>query len=513
MIKAAAYCRVSTEKDEQLNSLANQQQFFRHYIEGRPDWELTDIYVDEGASGTAVGHRPGFLKMLAAGKAGEFQILLTKEISRFARNTLDSIYYTRKLKEWGVGVIFLNDNIHTLDPDAELRLTIMASIAQEESRKTSERVKWGQRRQMEKGVVFGHGLLGYQLQQGRLEIEESGAAIIRQIFEKYAWEQKGASVIARELTEAGIPTPSGGQGWSHNVVLKILKNEKYMGDLVQKKTYTPSYLTHKKKINQGAEPLVILEQHHPPIISPELFAAVAAILAERGKGQKEGRRYSRSYCFSGKLYCGQCGSRLVARTKKKGEHVYLYWQCYAKTKKGSAICPSATLSQSYLELVILQAMREVMALVGREPVWQQTMVAFYDGIKQILQREDGGARQKEQWQRRLSQLELEQQKLLHLHLQAHISEEVFLRENTIYRKKVKELQAKIESSCLTEKDDDEDKMAAIIHKCQEILTSEVFIDSFYREILERVDIEDKERMTIYFSGFPWGIRYRGPLDS
>ncbi|MCI8335840.1 MAG: recombinase family protein [Peptococcaceae bacterium] len=514
MIKAAAYCRVSTERDEQLNSLANQQQFFRQYIQQQPDWELTDIYVDEGASGTAVNHRRGFLKMLADGKAGKFQILLTKEISRFARNTLDSIYYTRKLKEWGIGVIFLNDNINTLDADAELRLTIMASIAQEESRKTSERVKWGQKRQMEKGIVFGHSLLGYQLRQGALEVEETGAAVVRQIFDKFVREGKGASLIARELTAAGIPTPSGGQEWSHNVVLKILKNQKYMGDLVQKKTYTPSYLTHKKKVNRGEEPFIVLKQHHPAIISPALFAKAAAILQERGRRQREGSRYSQSYGLSGKLYCSQCGNRLVARTKKRGEKTYLYWQCYGKIKKGAAACACPTISQVYLEQILLQAMAVQLRPIIAAEERRQRMAAFYGGIQQVLQQDGNDKRQQEQWADRLSQLEREQEKLLHIYLQGQIGEDLFTRKNGSYQEMIRKLQEQIRSHQLAGKVLDteksrRDKMEQIMGCCEEILAGAVYREDFYREIVEKIIIEGKEQMTIFFKGVSHAVQYQG----
>ena len=159
--KVAAYCRVSTDNEDQANSFESQQRYFKQYIERNPDWELYEVFADEGISGTNTKKRKEFNRMIACAKNGDFDLIITKEISRFARNTLDSIYYTRDLKKHGVGVIFMNDNINTLDGDAELRLAIMSSIAQEESRKTSERVKWGQKRQMEQGVVFGRSMLGY----------------------------------------------------------------------------------------------------------------------------------------------------------------------------------------------------------------------------------------------------------------------------------------------------------------------------------------------------------------
>jgi len=183
--RVAAYCRVSTDKDDQANSFASQQRYFKEYIERMDDWELYEIFADEGMTGTNTKKRKAFNRMISCAKHGDFDMIITKEISRFARNTLDSVYYTRELKKHGVGVFFLNDNINTLDADAELRLTIMSSIAQEESRKTSDRVKWGQKRQMEQGVVFGRSMLGYDVKDGKMFINGDGAKIIRLIFEKF----------------------------------------------------------------------------------------------------------------------------------------------------------------------------------------------------------------------------------------------------------------------------------------------------------------------------------------
>lgn len=167
-LKVAAYCRVSTEQDSQINSLESQKQYFASYIAENPDWELAEVYYDEGISGTQSSRRPAFNRMLRDAYQGNIDLILTKEVSRFARNTVDALSFTRKLKEHHVGVIFTLDNIDTRDTDGELRLTIMASLAQEESRKTSERVKWGQKRRMEQGVVFGRDLIGYRVQKGKL---------------------------------------------------------------------------------------------------------------------------------------------------------------------------------------------------------------------------------------------------------------------------------------------------------------------------------------------------------
>ena len=225
--KVVAYCRVSTDKEDQTNSFEGQKNYFKDYIKRMPNWELCEIFADKGISGTSTAKRKDFLRMIELAKHGEFNLIITKEISRFARNTLDSVQYTRELKQYGVGVIFLNDNINTLDPDSELRLTIMASIAQEESRKTSERVKWGQKRRMEAGVVFGRDMLGYDVRDGQMFINEDGAEIVRLIFEKFVTENKGSHTIARELREAGYKTLTGNSIWANTAIYKILRNEKY----------------------------------------------------------------------------------------------------------------------------------------------------------------------------------------------------------------------------------------------------------------------------------------------
>ena len=332
--RVAAYCRVSTDNEDQAGSFESQRTFFRQYIERNPDWELYAIFADEGISGTNTKKRKEFNRMIECAKNGDFDLIITKEISRFARNTLDSIFYTRDLKKHGVGVIFLNDNINTLDGDAELRLAIMSSIAQEESRKTSERVKWGQKRQMEQGVVFGRSMLGYDVKDGKMTINEEGAKIVRLIFHKFVDEGKGTHVIARELREEGI-LPCRVKEWQNTVILRVIRNEKYCGDLVQKKTFTPDFLSHEKKVNLGQEEFVIIKDHHEPIISRELFDKANRILDAKSLSQEGKAKHSNRYPFSGKIKCGRCGASYVARykTRKDGSR-YKAWRCYEAANHG-----------------------------------------------------------------------------------------------------------------------------------------------------------------------------------
>lgn len=334
-MKVAAYCRVSTDKEDQANSFDSQQRYFREYIDRQPDWELYDVYADEGITGTSTKKRAAFNHMISDARLKRFDLIITKEISRFARNTLDSIQYTRELKKIGVGVYFMNDNMNTLNESSEFLLTLKASMAQEESRTTSSRVKWGQTRRMEQGVVFGRSMLGYDVKDGKMTLNPEGAEIVRLIFHKYVHERKGTTIIARELREAGYLTYGGNTKWKNTVILKILKNEKYCGDLKQKKTYTPDYLTHQKKYNYGAEEFVFLKDHHEPIVSRELWEKAQREMARRDLDGKFGTGHGNRYPLSGKIKCSECGQSFVSRERKRRDGSrYKTWRCGTAISEG-----------------------------------------------------------------------------------------------------------------------------------------------------------------------------------
>lgn len=339
MIKVAAYCRVSTDKEDQSNSFEAQRSYFQTYIDENPQWELYQIYADEGLSGTSTRKRVQFNRMISDAHQGKFQLILTKEVSRFSRNIVDTLSYTRELKRIGVAVEFVTDHISTMDSDGEMRLSIMATMAQDESRKTSNRVVWGQTRQMEKGVVFGHSLLGYDVKDGKLTIEPEGAQIVRLIFQKYAVEQVGTWEIARFLTRERYYTYSGGCKWTASTVLKILKNEKYVGDLVQKKTYTPDYLSHEKHANRGQVPMIRMENHHEPIISREIWDLAQDRMRRSNKHGEGAVGHSNRYVFSGKIKCAQCGASFVGRVRalKDGTKVRR-WSCGTTVSEGTEGC-------------------------------------------------------------------------------------------------------------------------------------------------------------------------------
>ena len=360
-LRAAAYCRVSTEKEDQINSLATQQQFFYEYIVQKRDWSLVGVFADEGLSGTSIRRRAQFAEMIRRAMDGEIDLIITKEVSRFARNTVDALQVTRQLKEKGVGVLFLNDNIDTRENDGEFRLTIMASVAQEESRKISERTRWGQLQAMRRGVVFGNNsLFGYTVANGRLTVDPEQAEVVRSIYRNYLEERKGAHTIARELTEAGKRPPLRSSGaWSPAAVLNILRTEKYCGDLLQKKYRTTDYLSHRKVINEGVEEQIFLKDHHEPIVSREQYEAVQAELKKRAGAAEDRRRFSARYWFSGKICCAVCGrSFTVKRTRRADGKEYQRFVCRGHLDR-EVDCPMPAVSGRVIQACARRTLQEI----------------------------------------------------------------------------------------------------------------------------------------------------------
>lgn len=343
-MNVCAYCRVSTDKDDQANSFENQQQYFEKHISQHPEWHLTKIYADEGVTGTNTKKRKSFNEMIADAREGKIDLILTKEVTRFARNTVDTLKYTRELKDIDVRVIFLIDSIDTFDPDGEFRLTIMASLAQEESRKTSERVKWGISQQMKKGFVYSPSLLGYDVQKGVISINKPEAEIVQRIFHDFAYENKTAHRIARELTEQGVMPVKRMKSWSSTTILRILRNEKYVGDLIQRKTYVKNFLDHKCVKNTDLDTMYFAYDHHEPIIDRETWDIVQNRLQTLSSSQ-ENQVYQQSnrnrfkasnkYWCSGKIKCGLCGTNFSITSKKLSDGTtFKAWKCIKRMKFG-----------------------------------------------------------------------------------------------------------------------------------------------------------------------------------
>ena len=507
ILRVGAYCRVSTDREDQSNSFESQQRYFKEYIERNPEWELAEVFADEGISGTSTKKRKAFNKMIECAKAGDLDLIITKEISRFARNTLDSIFYTRELKRIGVGVIFLNDNINTLEPDAELRLTIMSSIAQEESRKTSDRVKWGQKRRMEQGIVFGRNMLGYDINDGQMTINEEGAKIVRLIFHKFANENKGTQVIARELREEGYKTISGNVYWSNTMILKVIRNEKYCGDLVQKKTFTPDYLTHEKKYNRGEEEFVIIKNHHEPIVSREIFEQANEILDSRALSQEGKAKHSNRYAFSGKIKCGTCGSTYVARYKTlKSGHQTKSWRCYNAARHGSPHLDKAGNQVGCSnESIRNEDAAYIMSLVVKSlDLDRETLIKnLMDSINSVITTDVGHVKT-ENLSKKITDIEGQQARLIEIFMGGNITKDEFLAAREKSDVELANLREMLES---LEKQDIivrnyQTLMKDIEEAFCEMLEGASCDDIFYRQILNKMVVHDRDNIDVYLNILP-----------
>ena len=328
--RTAAYARVSTDSDEQFTSYEAQIDYYTNYIKGRDDWEFVGVYTDEGITGTNTKKREGFKSMLTDALDGKIDLIVTKSVSRFARNTVDSLTTVRQLKEKGVEIYFEKENIWTLDSKGELLITIMSSLAQEESRSISENCVWGQRKRFADGKVtvpFGH-FLGYDRgPDGNLVLNAEEAAIVKRIFSMFLQGMTPFG-IASQLTADGTPTPGHKEKWNAGTVRHMLENEKYKGDALLQKSYTVDFLTKKKKQNNGEIPQYYVEGNHEAIIVPAVFEAVQRELERRSKGRN---RHSGVHIFSGKIKCGQCGSWYGSKVwHSTDKYRQVIWQCNHK---------------------------------------------------------------------------------------------------------------------------------------------------------------------------------------
>lgn len=345
ILRVAAYCRVSTDNEDQINSYHSMINYYTDMIERNPEWKLFKIYADEGLTGTKTQDRVAFTAMIADALEGNIDLIITKSIARFARNTVDTLNYVRQLKAKGIPVIFENEKINTMSMDGEFLLTILASVAQQEVENTSANVKKGLYAKMSRGELVGfNNCIGYDynINSKNVVINLEEANIVHFIFDEYV-SGKGGTQIARDLNALGLKTKKGNK-WTPSGVIGVVRNEKYVGDLKQGKTYTVDPISKRRLKNNNQSIYYVAEGHHEPIIDRDQYEKCQEILNKRSYKRKDKTRdkYMRQYAFSSIIKCGFCGKNFSRRCWHSGtDHEKIVWQCVTNTKKGKEHCPHA----------------------------------------------------------------------------------------------------------------------------------------------------------------------------
>ena len=386
-LRVCAYCRVSTDHEEQQSSYDAQVAYYTGYIQQNPEWRYAGVFADGGISGTSTKRREAFNRMIDACKAGKIDMIISKSISRFARNTVDCLTYIRQLKEWGIPVFFEKENINTMDSAGEFIITLLGSLAQEESRNISTNIKWSIEKQFEQGKMRVPFLYGYTKVNGNLVINPDTSKYVIRIFAMYM-QGMSTTGIARRLNDSGVPTPRNGKRWDKSFVTNVLTNEKYTGDAILQKYYNPDFLTGKAKINNGEVKKYYVEGSHPAIVSKDVYYAVQDELKRRnviekktGKTRGLGRdrvqssphsalqsppqdglvgRYSSKYALTETLVCGECGKPYRRQIWNAYNPPRNVWRCINRLEFGKRVCNhSPTLDEHVVERAVAKAIRAV----------------------------------------------------------------------------------------------------------------------------------------------------------
>lgn len=371
-LRVAAYCRVSTDEEEQLTSYEAQQNYYTDYIMKNKDWTMAGIFADEGITGTSARKRPEFLRMIRLCKKKKIDVVLTKSISRFARNTVDCLNYIRVLKELGIAVIFEKENINTLESDSEILITMMGAFAQAESESISANVRWGKRQAMREGKAIMQYKKLYAFRKGddgEPEIIPEQAEVVKDIYDQYLM---GASLrmIKDKLEADGILNVSGGTEWTLSAIRSILSNEKYCGDVLLQKTYISDCISKKVIKNTGQLPMYLVQNHHEGIVSRETYDAVQTEMARRNAAKSPSKKnaptgmasYSGKYALSERLVCGECGTLYRRCTWSKKGKKRVVWRCVSRLDYGTKYChQSPTMDEETLQRSILAAINSAMS--------------------------------------------------------------------------------------------------------------------------------------------------------
>lgn len=495
-MRVTYYARVSTEKDEQLHSLSAQIKYYSDMINGNSHWEFVEGYIDEGLSATSVKKRESFLTMIEDAKLGKFDFVITKEISRFSRNTVDSIQYTQQLLTYGVGVLFQSDNINTLLPDSELRLTIMSSIAQDEVRKISERVRFGFKRAIEKGSVLGNNKIwGYKKDNGKLVIVEEEAEIIREIFDMYVNQRLGMRVISRILGEQGVKN-SKNNDLATSTIRNIIANPKYKGYYCGNKTQKYDYRNNARKYIDPEEWVVYEDKENvPPIVSEELWDRANMILNKRGTAIKESAGtgvYNNRYKYSGKIICMEHGTSYHHKIYKYKSGIKEAWQCKIYSEKGKSACDSPTVYTAELDEVMRQICRDL--IVNKSNIIHDLIKIYTDAAGQSTIERDMA-----KYKLEINDLLKKKDKLLDLNIKDRISDDEFEMRNNMFNVRIEEAKEK-----LKQLEDDKEKnrtIADTINSFRELISNELdfeesISDGMVDTILDRIEVQKTDKRNV-----------------
>ena len=440
-LRVAFYARVSTDFLEQLNSLENQKKYFTEYIGDMPNWEFAGGYIDEGLSGVTTKKREKFNEMIEDALGGQFDLIVTKEVSRFARNTLDSIQYTRQLLSNGVAVYFQNDNINTLDEDSEFRLTIMASMAQDESRKISSRVRWGHHQAIKNGVVLGNSnIFGYRKADKRLYIDEEQAPIVRELFELYATGKYSMKNLETYFYNKGVRNTRGNK-LAHSTMANIIKNPKYMGYYVGNKVQVVDMFTKKQRFLPEDEWVIYKDESGevvPAIVSEELWQRANEVLRLRSLDviQKQNKT-NHNNLLTGKLICAHCGTPFYRKdtVSKKGT-ANSAWRCSHKIKNGKDSCPSMTIYEREIVPILLDVFKSS----------QRNIEELSDLIMKLsedLLNTNEGANRIDALNKNIVNEQKKKQKLLQLNIEGQFPDSEFVRMSSECDSEIKRFQDEI----------------------------------------------------------------------
>lgn len=488
-LRVAAYCRVSTDSEEQISSYESQVKYYKEKIEERDDWKLVKIFADEAISGTKIDKREDFQRMINSALDGEIDLILTKSISRFARNTLDTLKYVRMLKEQNVAIYFEEENINTLTMDGELLLTILSSVAQQEVHNTSEHVKKGLKMKMQRGELVGfQGCLGYDYdtKTKALTINKEEAETVRYVFKRYI-EGAGATVIARELKELGYKTKNGSLEWRSSGVLGIIQNEKYMGDILLGKTFTVDPISKRRLANFGESDQFYLENHHEPIVSKDVFKQANEIRKKkacprRGTNQyndKTREKITRAYSFSSMLQCGYCGSTLTRRVKynSRSNPQTRTWQCVTATKSGKEKCNhSLAVDEDLLKKAFLESIN---ALIDQDD--SQQMKEFLDMVESTIL-SSSPAKKITDLEARISNLEKQKDNIVELRVSGIVSKEDCEKKYASISKEIEMVKGELDR--YQDRKREQSEVKGKLKAFKETILKHKKIDEFQREILE-----------------------------